>query len=78
MVYISDMLYHFQLRMAQTVFGVWDYIIMAATMVASTAIGIYFRFSGGKQKTNEVCHNELLIQISIITSKFKNISLIFI
>ncbi|XP_060801716.1 putative sodium-dependent multivitamin transporter [Amyelois transitella] len=39
--------------MAETVFGVWDYIIMAATMVASGAIGLYFRFSGGKQKTNE-------------------------
>ncbi|XP_053603695.1 putative sodium-dependent multivitamin transporter isoform X2 [Plodia interpunctella] len=39
--------------MEGTVFGVWDYIIMATTMVASTAIGVYFRFSGGKQKTNE-------------------------
>ncbi|XP_053603707.1 putative sodium-dependent multivitamin transporter isoform X2 [Plodia interpunctella] len=39
--------------MAGTVFGIWDYIIMAGTMVASGAIGLYFRFSGGKQKTNE-------------------------
>ncbi|XP_013190264.2 putative sodium-dependent multivitamin transporter isoform X1 [Amyelois transitella] len=39
--------------MDNAVFGVWDYIIMAATMVASVAIGVYFRFSGGKQKTNE-------------------------
>ncbi|XP_049870014.1 putative sodium-dependent multivitamin transporter isoform X2 [Pectinophora gossypiella] len=37
----------------QTVFGIWDYVIMAATMVASVAIGLYFRFTGGKQKTNE-------------------------
>ncbi|XP_072939942.1 putative sodium-dependent multivitamin transporter [Epargyreus clarus] len=37
----------------EVVFGVWDYIIMTATMVASVLIGIYFRFSGGKQKTNE-------------------------
>ncbi|XP_041970524.1 putative sodium-dependent multivitamin transporter isoform X2 [Aricia agestis] len=39
--------------MVQSVFGVWDYVIMGATMVASIVIGVYFRFSGGKQKTNE-------------------------
>ncbi|XP_075971623.1 putative sodium-dependent multivitamin transporter isoform X2 [Anticarsia gemmatalis] len=39
--------------MTDPVFGVWDWLIMAATMVASMAIGVYFRFSGGKQKTNE-------------------------
>lgn len=42
--------------MAVSVFGAWDYAIMAATMIASLAIGVYFRFSGGKQKTNEVTH----------------------
>ncbi|KAL0882295.1 hypothetical protein ABMA27_000816 [Loxostege sticticalis] len=39
--------------MVEAVFGIWDYTIMAATMVASVLIGLYFRFSGGKQKTNE-------------------------
>ncbi|CAH0729365.1 unnamed protein product, partial [Brenthis ino] len=39
--------------MEQSIFGSWDYIIMAATMIASIAIGLYFRFSGGRQKTNE-------------------------
>ncbi|XP_028178125.1 putative sodium-dependent multivitamin transporter isoform X2 [Ostrinia furnacalis] len=39
--------------MAEAVFGIWDYLVMAATMIASVAIGLYFRFSGGKQKTNE-------------------------
>ncbi|XP_059052788.1 putative sodium-dependent multivitamin transporter [Achroia grisella] len=39
--------------MVQSIFGVWDYIIMVSTMIASVAIGVYFRFSGGKQKTNE-------------------------
>ncbi|XP_026322024.1 putative sodium-dependent multivitamin transporter isoform X3 [Hyposmocoma kahamanoa] len=39
--------------MAQNVFGAWDYSIMAATMLISIGIGLYFRFSGGKQKTNE-------------------------
>ncbi|CAH2991679.1 unnamed protein product [Chilo suppressalis] len=36
-----------------SIFGVFDYVIMAATMVISVAIGLYFRLSGGKQKTNE-------------------------
>lgn len=40
--------------MADQVFSVWDYVIMGATMVASIAIGLYFRFSGGKQQTNMV------------------------
>ncbi|KAF9414447.1 hypothetical protein HW555_007644 [Spodoptera exigua] len=40
-------------EMVQSVFGVWDYAIMAATMVISIVIGLYFRFSGGKQATNE-------------------------
>lgn len=31
-----------------------DYVIIAITMIASVGIGIYFRFSGGKQKTNAV------------------------
>ncbi|CAH2105669.1 unnamed protein product [Euphydryas editha] len=39
--------------MDQTIFQVWDYVIMTATMIASVAIGLYFRFSGGKQKTND-------------------------
>ncbi|XP_052740789.1 putative sodium-dependent multivitamin transporter [Bicyclus anynana] len=39
--------------MVQPIFGVWDYIIMSATMIVSVAIGLYFRFSGGKQKTND-------------------------
>lgn len=39
--------------MALSVFGICDYLIMVATMIASVAIGVYFRFSGGKQKTNE-------------------------
>ncbi|CAH2229187.1 jg455 [Pararge aegeria aegeria] len=39
--------------MVQAIFGVWDYIIMSATMLASVLIGLYFRFSGGRQKTND-------------------------
>lgn len=35
-------------------FQTWDWVIMAATIVLSIVIGVYFRFSGGRQKTNEV------------------------
>lgn len=52
--------------MAQSVFGIWDYVIMVATMVASVAIGLYFRFSGGKQKTNEVGFSTSQREISIV------------
>lgn len=39
--------------MEHSIFGAWDYVIIAATLIISTAIGVYYRFSGGKQKTNE-------------------------
>lgn len=39
--------------MVESVFGIWDYAIMLATIIASMVIGLYFRFSGGRQKTNE-------------------------
>ncbi|GBP65767.1 Putative sodium-dependent multivitamin transporter [Eumeta japonica] len=34
-------------------FEIWDWIIIVLTMGLSMGIGIYFRFTGGKQKTNE-------------------------
>ncbi|XP_046581754.1 LOW QUALITY PROTEIN: sodium-coupled monocarboxylate transporter 1-like [Haliotis rubra] len=33
------------------VLGVWDYIVFAAMLILSGAIGIYYAVSGGKQKT---------------------------
>ena len=54
--------------MVASVFGAWDYAIMAATMVASIAIGLYFRFSGGKQATNEV--TSLLYYFRFLTIVF--------
>lgn len=59
--------------MVQSVFGVWDYAIMAATMVVSIAIGLYFRFSGGKQATNEVNAPFLVYNLFIVL--VNNISL---
>ncbi|KAF7268985.1 hypothetical protein GWI33_017969 [Rhynchophorus ferrugineus] len=31
--------------------NIWDYIIVAIVLLISSAIGIYYRFTGGKQKT---------------------------
>lgn len=64
--YENSVLSLFQTKMVQTVFGAWDYAIMVATMVASVAIGLYFRFSGGKQKTNEVTTPFLVLYIMFI------------
>uniref|UniRef100_A0A182XJ67 Sodium-dependent multivitamin transporter n=1 Tax=Anopheles quadriannulatus TaxID=34691 RepID=A0A182XJ67_ANOQN len=33
-------------------FGVWDYVVFIAMLMISAGIGVYYRFSGGKQKTN--------------------------
>ncbi|XP_073835331.1 putative sodium-dependent multivitamin transporter [Musca autumnalis] len=32
-------------------FGAWDYTILAIVLLVSAAIGVYYRFTGGKQKT---------------------------
>uniref|UniRef100_A0A2M4BHR8 Putative sodium-dependent multivitamin transporter n=2 Tax=Anopheles marajoara TaxID=58244 RepID=A0A2M4BHR8_9DIPT len=32
-------------------FGVWDYVVFVAMLIVSAGIGVYYRFSGGKQKT---------------------------
>ncbi|GFY61781.1 sodium-coupled monocarboxylate transporter 1 [Trichonephila inaurata madagascariensis] len=33
------------------VFEIWDYLVVGAMLLLSGAIGVYFRFSGGKQRT---------------------------
>ncbi|XP_060526384.1 putative sodium-dependent multivitamin transporter [Cylas formicarius] len=33
------------------IFGVWDYVVIAIVLLISSFIGIYYRFTGGKQKT---------------------------
>ncbi|CAL1266362.1 unnamed protein product [Larinioides sclopetarius] len=33
------------------VFEIWDYLVVGAMLFVSGIIGVYFRFSGGKQKT---------------------------
>lgn len=39
---------------SRTYFGLLDYIIFASVLAVSSAIGIYYRFTGGKQKTFKV------------------------
>ncbi|XP_034242343.1 putative sodium-dependent multivitamin transporter [Thrips palmi] len=36
--------------MAET-FGIWDYVVFALTLLISAGIGLYYRFTGGRQKT---------------------------
>ncbi|CAB3384428.1 Hypothetical predicted protein [Cloeon dipterum] len=37
--------------MAEETFGVADYLVVALMLLISAAIGVYYRFTGGKQKT---------------------------
>lgn len=48
-----------------------DYLVIVATLCISIGIGIYYRFSGGRQKTMEVC-------ISIIQHILKHYTLIML
>ena len=34
-------------------FGVWDYVVFGGMLAISLAIGLYYGFTGGKQKTNK-------------------------
>jgi sodium-coupled monocarboxylate transporter 8/12 len=35
----------------QPMFGVWDYVVLVLVLLISSSIGVYYRFTGGKQKT---------------------------
>lgn len=35
----------------KALFGVWDYVVLAIVLIISASIGVYYRFTGGKQKT---------------------------
>jgi sodium-coupled monocarboxylate transporter 8/12 len=37
-------------------FGVWDYVVLVLVLLISSSIGVYYRFTGGKQKTMQVCY----------------------
>lgn len=40
---------------AGATFGTWDYVVLIAMLLISSGIGLYYRFTGGKQKTLQVC-----------------------
>ena len=42
--------------------GAVDYVILGLFIAISAAIGVYYRFSGGKQKSTKVCHFTLTVQ----------------
>jgi len=37
-----------------TIFDPWDYVVLGLMLVISAAIGVYYRFTGGRQKTTQV------------------------
>lgn len=41
-------------RVVQPIFGAWDYVVLVLVLLISSGIGVYYRFSGGKQKTVKV------------------------
>ncbi|XP_066143171.1 putative sodium-dependent multivitamin transporter [Euwallacea fornicatus] len=39
------------MAVTQVTFGFWDYVVIGIVLITSSAIGVYYRFTGGKQKT---------------------------
>jgi hypothetical protein len=35
-------------------FDTWDYVVLVLMLLISASIGMYYRFTGGKQKTTQV------------------------
>ncbi|KAJ8896272.1 hypothetical protein PR048_001616 [Dryococelus australis] len=38
---------------AEVAFGAWDYVVVTLMMAVSAGIGLYYRCTGGRQKTTE-------------------------
>lgn len=38
-------------------FTIWDYVVFITMLIISASIGVYYRFTGGKQKTTNVSNN---------------------
>lgn len=43
------------------ILGWADYLVIASMLCISVGIGIYYRFTGGRQKTMEVCNYRVLL-----------------
>jgi hypothetical protein len=50
-------------------FGAWDYVVFITTLLISASIGVYTRFSGGKQKTANVRFKKILNEIVLSEKK---------
>jgi len=44
-------------------FGLMDYVVFGCMLLISASIGVYYRFTGGRQKTAEVRGIHLLVTI---------------
>lgn len=40
--------------MGEATFGPWDYVVLILMLMISSSIGIYYKLTGGKQKTVQV------------------------
>ena len=47
--------------------GVTDYILLSVVLLISASIGIYYRFTGGRQKTNKVNINVHIVRLNLIS-----------
>ena len=47
--------------------GVTDYILLSVVLLISASIGIYYRFSGGRQKTTKVNINAHIVRLNLIS-----------
>jgi hypothetical protein len=55
--------------MATSYLTSWDYIVFGTVLVISAGIGVYYRFTGGRQKNVEVCRLVYNFQITIYATK---------
>lgn len=37
-------------------FSTWDYVVFISMLLVSAGIGVYYRLTGGRQKTNDVSY----------------------
>jgi hypothetical protein len=54
--------------MAEDKFRIEDYLVVVLMLLISVAIGIYYRFTGGKQKTVKVCILQSIQRVILIFS----------
>ena len=63
-------------QIMESYFGLTDYVIFALVLAVSSAIGLYYRFTGGKQKTFKVsCVAVFLLVFLVFYSIFKSLSI---